>query len=260
MRVIVVGVLVVATLGGIAREASPQRFQPRFLLPRVCAANNFDEEAELCITNDRRQILRTDDLICSVDVHVERPTRFTIRILYDGKVQRSESELVTTRTEGAKYLRLRFPNLGFPISVTEHWNLPRGSYACDFRLGKKRVVVPFRSGGSPDTILAPHACRPLGNGTPIENVCDGAWQGRSIACTAVFARLTGHRLGVQILRGQGDGATLLYEGSDVAKVPIAAEWAYTSAPDGGFLPLGPYECRFLVDGRVVMRSPFEIKD
>jgi hypothetical protein len=260
VRVIAVAAAALAASAGVAGVAFPRPAQPRLIHPQVCTGDEFDEEVGLCTKDDRGTVVKTYDVVCSVDVHVERRTRLAIRLLYAGRVQRSVSLVVTPGANGPKSLRLRFPDLDLPRTTPENWNLPRGGYACDFRLGSLHVVVPFRSGGAAEAVLAPHWCLPLGGGTPIEFVCGAATPSHSLACSAVFARLAGHRLGVQILRGQGNAATLLYEGSDVATVPIAAEWAYTSAPDGGFMPLGQYECRFLVDGRVAVRTPFEIKD
>jgi hypothetical protein len=93
---------------------------------------------------------------------------------------------------------------------------------------------------------------------PIDPYCGGLARGRAVACGAVFARLAGHRIGVEILRGRGETASRLYASTDTPTIPIVYEWAATSAPEGQFMPLGEYECRFRVDGKLVAVKPFEI--
>ena len=260
-RVIVVAaaLAVTATLGS-PNAGAPPRPPTELYEARVCTGRYYDDLEARCDVDERHRVLRDGEFVCGVFVRVARPTRLTIRLRYQGRVQRSSSQIV--RADGPRHLGVDFPNLdvsGAPPLPQE--GLPRGRYGCEFLLGSKRVSFPFRSGGPRGRVLAPFVCRLTGGDTPIDPRCTSITlmpRAHAAACSAVFVRVAGRPMEIHILREEQEAWKTLHVARTRVEAPISAEWAYAAAPRGQFLPAGKYECRFLLDGKEVVRKPFEL--
>jgi len=222
---------------------------------RVCPSLLFggalwDPFAHECVADERRGLEPGQVYDCSVRYRAPRPARFSARLLYEHRVQRSYS--TTVSGSGTKGIGVGF------ASLPEDAALPAGAYACEFSLGKSRLRVAFRPSGPAQTLLVPLACR---TAATYEGACS-SYSGRSatlaathsVTCSAIVARRQGRRVEIDFLRG----GTRLYVATDVLRYPITSEWAHTSAAHGRPLPAGDYRCRFLVGGQLIAEKAFTV--
>lgn len=253
-----------ATLGAaltcVAGAVAARPAEPTLSHARVCALMFFGDarwnyQRNECFRDERRGLEAAGEYACSVRYQAPRAMSFRARLLYENRLQRSVR--ATVHGAGTQQIAIGFAALREDDpGVT----LPGGSYACEFVLGSQRRLIRFRSPGPRAQVLAPLACP---TSTTFERACnysDGEQAihppTRSMTCSAIFARLQGHRVEIHFLRE----GTLIYSGRDTLRYPITSEWAHTSATTAETMPAGSYLCRFLLDGRLVAEKTFALTD
>jgi len=260
--VIAAALVVGAVAAAYAREAPSS--SASLTAARACPGVDWNLAAHECFRDEHQRFpAGGQDLDCSVRVFTPRPMRFTIRLTYDGHVQRGYTTILRGRSRRA--IGVVFPGLGSPPSPgAAAYGLPAGRYGCEFVLGSRRIERVFSLGGSSAPVLMPSVCQ--GPGT-YGHACDFdlAQPGfyplpptHSVACSAVFARLQGHQVEFDFLRQTSGAWTPIDVEHATIAHPITEEGAWTSAPPDRFLADGHYACRIIVDGQLAVEKQFDI--
>jgi hypothetical protein len=250
---------VALVLVAVASAAKPT--PPTLSHARVCALTFFgaglwDYRRGECYHDERAKLEPASQYACSVRYRAPRRTRLVARLLYEDRLQRTQTTSVSG--SGTGRIGIGFAALKEQNSDELESALPGGRYRCDFSLGNRRIAIRFRSPGPMLPVLAASSCP---TSTTLEGACDyfeGAQPfhppSHSITCSAIFARLQGHSVEIQFLRE----GVLIYAARDRLDYPITSHWAHTSAGRGQTLPAGDYVCRFLLDGASVAEKRFSL--
>jgi hypothetical protein len=102
-----------------------------------------------CTKDERNNVISSNRVTCSVDVHARRAARLRQWVRFEGEV--------------APYPAARVPrgrwsywiNTDFKINLP----VPGGQWECSFALGDKTLTAKFRSGGPTGEIVNTAACR-----------------------------------------------------------------------------------------------------
>jgi hypothetical protein len=221
---------------------------------RVCAYEAFSKNLGACTKDQRKAILVSTRLACSVRIRAGRPGMLRMRMTYRGATVYEATRVLGS---GPDHWWISY-NLG---TVP----LPGGDWSCQFAVGPTTVRARFKSGGptgliigavacaGKDTILfgrsrGLRACRPdLSDSTPVTD---------EIVCSGVLPDAASKELTVQLLSG---GVEVAAPYVDRVDGPLWIEWASFKPQSGrGRFAVGDYVCRFSIDGITVAEAPLQL--
>jgi hypothetical protein len=221
---------------------------------RVCAYEAFSKNRGVCTREQRKAILVSTRIACSVRIRAGRPGTLRMRMTYRGA---TVYEAARTLGSGPNHWWVSY-NLG---TVP----LPGGDWGCRFALGPATVRAGFRSGGPTGQIIGAAAC--AGRDTILFGSSRGLRACRhdpgdptpvtdEIVCSGVLTSAASKELTVQLLSGGVEvGAPYV----DRVDGPLWIEWASFKPQSGrGTFAVGDYLCRFSIDGLTVAEVPLRL--
>lgn len=243
-----------ATAAAIAHATPGATRHPTLSDARICDGADRDN-AGLCLRDQRARLPLYPEVRCSVHVDAPRPTRFTAQLFFNGKLERTDSLVLSGRRTRA--IAVAFRSLG-----GDDYGIPGGRYTCRFTLGAAQASVTGVSRGPTTSVRAAAACELNGQSPPI---CDLPQTSlftspHTLSCSVVVVGQIGRLATTDLQRNDGGTWTTLYHAEDRLDVPIAEVWAYTSAPPGQFFATGDYRCNFSLDGQPVAERTFSVRN
>jgi hypothetical protein len=253
-RAALITATVLAAAAAIAHATPGATRHPTLSDARICSGADRDY-AGRCLLDQRARLPLYPEVRCSVHLDTPRPTRFTAQLFFNGKLERTDSLVLSGRRSRA--IAVAFGSLG-----GDDYGVPGGRYTCRFTLGAARVSVTGVSRGPTTSVRAPAACELNGQWSPICGLPQ-TWlftSPHTLSCSVVVVGQIGRLAATDLQRDDGGSWTTLYHAEDRLEVPIAEVWAYTSAPPGQFFATGNYRCNFSLDGQPVAAKTFSVRN
>jgi hypothetical protein len=254
-RAALIAAALLATAAAIAHATPGATRRPSLSDARICSGA-YRDNSGTCQADQRARLPLYPEVRCSVHVDAPRPTRFTAQLFFNGKLERTDSLVLSGRRTRA--IAVAFRSLG----DVGDYGVPGGSYTCRFTLGATRASVTGVSRGPTASVRAPAACELNGQWSPICNLPQPVvfTSPHTLSCSVVLVSQIGHLATTDLQRNDGGTWTTLYHAEDQLNLPIAEVWAYTSAPPGQFFASGDYRCNFSLDGQPIAARTFSVRN
>jgi len=230
---------------------------------RICGDATFDESARQCRQDQRDRPITDGKVHCTSIVKAGTPGQIRVRWLYEGSLAYS----VATDSSGTR------EPLDANLTFGPH-PLPGGAWRCEIS-GIGSASVSFRGAGPTGPLMYASACDTAHVATlntihpcnsdegdqPFHNL-------DSVTCSALLTGVAGKKLRFEVVfdgtfqagPSKSTGFTAEHTADatgSVVSVNLALTGRDMTLRDGP-LPVGPYACRWLVDGVEVARRPFTV--